>query len=311
MRKEIREVDNERGIVRITTPDERWYMKPSEDPVTKLPIYLPVPSSTWIAEYWPKGIYFYKWLADKGWNEAEAIKVAAGDKGSKVHLAISAILEGKEVRIDSKFVNPSTGNEEELTTEEVDCIMSFVNWRKDIEVDYIVESIVWDKVVFSDQHNYAGTLDWVIRVTLREGGKNHLKIDRPTIYIVDFKTSANLWTSFEIQLAEYAHTVENGENPIMKDGQQINVAGLRRAILQVGYKRNKDGYKWNEIADAWDKFLVAQKIWKSETEGQAPKQRDYPIVISPAVVKMVQEGKTEISTEPVNVVETIKKTKKK
>ncbi len=104
----------------------------------------------------------------------------------------------------------------------------------------------------------------------------------------------------------------------MKDGKLLNVAGLRRAILQVGYKRNKDGYKWNEIADAWDKFLVAQKIWKVETEGQAPKQRDYPIVISPAVVKDVQvpaedklnpPGSGPVS--PVEVVDKIKKTTKK
>lgn len=88
MKKIIRITDEKRGIVQVTTSDERWYLKPSTDPVTELPVYKPVPSSTWIAEHWPKGIGFYRWLADKGWDEAEAIKAAAGDKGSAVHNAI-------------------------------------------------------------------------------------------------------------------------------------------------------------------------------------------------------------------------------
>jgi hypothetical protein len=69
----------------ITVADKRWYMKPAKDAETGLPIYLPVPSVTWIAGFWPQGIHFYKWLAEKGWDEAEAIKAAAGDKGSAVH----------------------------------------------------------------------------------------------------------------------------------------------------------------------------------------------------------------------------------
>src|SRR6201999_1940897 len=116
--------------------DERWYLKQSINPITEIPEYTGVPSVTWITQSYPKGIGYFKWLPDKGWDEAEDIKTAAGEKGSKVHLAIEAILRGEEVRIDSKFMSKETGQEEELTLEECDCILSFVAWKQDMEKEY-------------------------------------------------------------------------------------------------------------------------------------------------------------------------------
>jgi hypothetical protein len=81
MQKHIRVVDEKKRIVQVTTTDERWYVRESADEKTGLPSYKYVPSVTWIAGHYPKGVGFYKWLADKGWNEAEAIKTAAGGKG--------------------------------------------------------------------------------------------------------------------------------------------------------------------------------------------------------------------------------------
>jgi hypothetical protein len=74
MKKEIREVKD--GIVQITTVDERWYVKALKDEEGILKVVF-VPSITWIAGHYPKGIAFYKWLAGKGWDEAEALKQSA------------------------------------------------------------------------------------------------------------------------------------------------------------------------------------------------------------------------------------------
>jgi hypothetical protein len=96
MKKFIKTVDEKRGIIQVTIATERWYIRERENPVTKLPEFNYVPSVTWIAGHYPKGIQFYKWLAEQGWDESQAIKSAA------------AILRGEEVRIDSKFLNRST-----------------------------------------------------------------------------------------------------------------------------------------------------------------------------------------------------------
>src|SRR3990172_10646192 len=100
------------NVMQITTLGERWYARQSEDKKTGLPIFKYYPSVTWICGYYPKGIPFYKWLADKGWDEAEAIKNAAGDKGSKVHSACQLLDTGIEININDKIINPKTNQPE-------------------------------------------------------------------------------------------------------------------------------------------------------------------------------------------------------
>jgi len=261
MKKIIKEVDEKKGIVQVTIADERWYLKSEENKKTGIPEWKSVPSVTWVTQSYPKGIQYFKWLADKGWDEAEAIKVAAGDKGSKVHKAIEDVLQGIEVRIDSKYINNSTGQEEELTLEECDCILSFKSWFDEVKP----EVITWETSVFSDKHNYAGTIDFVCRIDNQ-------------FWIVDFKTSQYIWPSHELQVSAYKEAITNGENEVPKyqKGEDIKLA-----ILQVGYRKNKAGYKFTEIEDQFDLFKAAQLIWKKEHEGEQPTKKDYPIILSP------------------------------
>ncbi len=261
MKKVIKIVDEKKGVVQCTFADERFYAKPSTNDVTGLPEYKFVPSVTFITGSYPKGISFYKWLAERSWDESEAIKQAAGNKGSKVHLAIADVLQGKEVRIDSKYPNRD-GIEEELTLEECDCIISFANWFKEENP----KVLAWETTVFSDQNNYAGTIDFICEI---EG----------QTWIIDFKTSPYIWPEYELQLAAYKRTVENGENVF----HGVDVTNIKTAILQVGYKRNKAGFKFTEIEDKFNLFLAAQTIWKNEHGGESVSKKDYPIVLSPAL----------------------------
>jgi hypothetical protein len=279
MKKIIRNADEKRGIYQITVSDERWYLKPGRDPQSDLPTYTPVPSVTWIAGYWPKGIGFYKWLADRGWDEAEAAKQAAGDKGSRVHLAIEKILKGEEFRIDTKVEDKGRSTEHdtafsELSYEELLCVKSFIDWRNEVKP----EVIATETTVFSDIHGYAGTVDLVCRI---DG----------IPYVIDFKTSKQVWKEYELQISAYRVALENGENPLYEKNPNgtetdklVNVSGLKTAILQVGYERNKAGYKFTEIDNAFPLFKVAQQIWKAEIGDNTPgfTKRDFPIVLSPA-----------------------------
>lgn len=294
MQKLIRQVDEKKGIVQVTVGDERWYFKEGKDPETKNPIMLAVPSVTWIAGHYPKGLQFYRWLAEKGWDEAESIKVAAGDKGSKVHAAISAIFRGEEVRIDSKYANnsKSTAEEtvlEELTFEEIQCIQSFLAWRNGLKS---FKPLAWDITVFSEIENYAGTIDLIAEV---DG----------EIYIIDFKTSQYVWTEYELQVSAYRHAVENGENVIYEMNPNgttkdpIKVANLKTAILQIGYKKNKAGFKFTELENQFEMFKIARAIWNRESASQTPKKVEYPIVLSPAIKFDAPLGKQTTTAEPV------------
>ena len=240
MKIEHRET-KDNNIVQITTLDERWYMNKS----TKI-CY---PSSTWIASYYPKGFAFYKWLASKGWDESIAIKEAAGNRGSKVHQALDFYESAKEINMNDCF-NNQNGQAEELTIEEWEAIISFDRWHKSINPELIMN----EQVVWNDEHKYAGTLDRLY------------KIDGE-IWVVDFKTSQQIWPEHEIQLSSYAYAIK----PLFPK--------VKLAILQLGYKRNKNEYKFTEIEDKFDLFLHAKAIWEHENPEAKPKQKDYPEIL--------------------------------
>ncbi len=237
MQHETRVVDAEKGIVQVTTEDERFYSKTVDGKT------IWIPSVTWIADFLPKGIQFYKWLAQKGWDEAQALKEAGGERGTMVHNACEMLLKGETIRYNTII------NDRELTTEEYACIMSFAKWHDTYKP--IVERV--ETTVFSPDNRYAGTMDLQCII-------NDLR------YIVDFKTSVNIWPSHIIQLSAYKHA---------NDAKVDNLA-----ILQLGYKRNKNGYKFTEVPDKFHLFNSAYDIWKDEMSKVSPMQKDYPLEIT-------------------------------
>jgi hypothetical protein len=207
-----------------------------------------VPSVTWILDVgYPKGIGFYKWLANKGWDEAEALKAAAADKGSKIHSAIDFLLDGRTIKIDSRFKNNETGLDEELTAQEYEAVMAFAAWFEKTKPIVLAREIT----VFAHDDSYAGTVDLVCKINNEE-------------WVIDYKTGQNIWPSYELQVSAYKHAL-GGE--------------FRLGILQIGYQRNKDKYKFTEVEDKFELFLGARAIWANEHANAQPPQKDYPLEI--------------------------------
>jgi hypothetical protein len=246
------------GLVQITTMDERWYYN------EKLGIYRP--SSSWISSYYPKGIAFYKWLGEKGWNEAEAIKHEAGNRGTRVHMAVEALTKGATIAMTDMAPNQNTGFMEEFSVEEWEAIMSFVDWYKEVKP----EIISLEQTVENSETNYAGTLDLKCRINGQ-------------IWIIDYKTSQYIWPSHEIQLSSYKHC--DGHEDVQKIG-----------ILQLGYKLNKKRFKFTEIEDQYIYFLATRQLWYRENKDVAPKQKDYPLSLT--LVDEVQMIQTLIDEAP-------------
>ena len=228
-----------KDIVQITTVDERWYVK--ED--------MFVPSVTWICNYYPKGTAFYKWLANHGWDESEALKNEAADKGSKVHYAIEDLIAGNEVKMDSKYYNQTKDTDEELSVQEYECIMAFADWYEATQPEILKNEVTG----FKDEH-FAGTVDLICKI-------------KGELWVIDFKTGQYLWPSHELQLSAYKQLPVEG----------IDLSGAKLGILQVGYKLNKRGWKLTEMKAKFDLFKAAYQIWQNETAGQKPLQKDYPM----------------------------------
>lgn len=249
MKREVRVVDTEKGTICITFPDERWYGVVIGRDEVKRPIYDYMASVSWVSGHYPKGREFYKWLASKGWSEAEEIKSLAGDKGSKVHQAINRLVTGGTVLMSDSFENPRTLQQEELTPEEYFCVMTFHEWFEKTRPEVLAA----EYTVINHKLRYAGTVDLLCRI-----GR--------TVWMIDFKTSRYIWPSMELQLSAYKHA----DTAIPKS--------TKLAILQVGYTPNKkQKYKFTPIPDQFPLFMAARRIWAKETSGDKVFQREYPL----------------------------------
>lgn len=237
MRIDYKEIKNA-NTVQVTTTDERWYLHPE----TKLW----VPSSTWICSYVPSKELAI-WMAKKGWDEAELIKQEAGSKGSRVHKGIEVLVSGGEVKHNDCFTD-GNGEFKELSIEEYEAIISFKQWCDEVKPKFLAS----EKTVFNKELNYAGTLDCIVEI---EGIK----------YLLDFKTSSEVYPSHKYQISSYLHC----------DG----IEAAKMAVLQVGYKRNKKKFKFTEIEDEFDGFLAAKVFWAKENLDKKPLQKDLPTII--------------------------------
>jgi len=260
MKKEIKEIItiDKKKIYRVTTADERWYGKDIIDQKTGLPVEIKwLPSSTWIKSYYYTSPYLVKWIADKGITESERIKKEAGIKGDKIHQATELIDRGEEIKIDDKILNKETGEMEELTGDEIEAILSYRNFVDEKRPELLANEMT----VFAE--TYAGTLDRIFRIDGQ-------------IWIVDIKSSQSIWKDMYIQVSSYSHADIDYKALKITDEEWEN---RKLAILQVGYQRNKNNYKFTEIPDRYDLFEIAYKQWQEENKDVQPRQRDYPLII--------------------------------
>lgn len=194
------------------------------------------PRVTWIlGDGYPKNEFFYEWLMKEGAN-AEKIKDAAAESGTKLHLAIGRMIAGEVLSSD------------EFTSEEWRKLMAFIAWSKEFKPDEIVAV---ELTLHSELNNYAGTADFIVK----KDGK---------AYIIDFKTGKGFYNYFWAQTSAYAKAFEE-----MGYG---HIDAL--AILHLGVK-TKVGYKFEvneDIETAFNLFKAAHVIFKTEHPKIAPKK---------------------------------------
>lgn len=290
MLKTIRVVDEVRRIVQVTTLGERWYSKPHEDPETGNDEIVFRPSVTFICDYYPKGPGFMKWVKQNG-EESDEIARLAGDRGYKVHLAVAVLNQGGTVKgisggkfIADRFMNPTTGVEEELTCEEYAGVLSYRDWwfTEGEKLFKILgsEFVTWpDPETLSEETGYpeaafvfAGTIDLKVeqiadKAEIQAAGYKAWPHEKGSTGIIDMKTSKDIWPSHKMQGASYA----------------VSEKADWAATLQLNYTKNKiKMWKFTPIdIRHWFKlFMSTKNIWGQENEDVEPKQRDYPVEVS-------------------------------
>jgi len=210
-----------KDCIRVTTTDERWYIKDKD-------IYT---SSSWIASYVPSKELAI-WMAKKGWDEAEMVKQEAGARGSRVHKGCEILGSGGVVHHNDSF-SDGEGDIQELTAEEYEGILSFKAWCDEVKPQFTST----EKTVFNKEYMYAGTLDAIVIIDSEP-------------WLVDYKTSARIYPNHKIQLASYLFSdeVTAERMGILQLGYKKNQRGWKFTEIE---KRHFEGflhakYFWEE-----------------------------------------------------------------
>lgn len=223
-----------------------------------------VPSVTTILDAYPKGAQYFEWLKKNGEN-ADAIRDAAGDRGTKVHNLTEAYDLGAECSLMDQFNNP------QYTMIEWAMFERYTEFRRNHPCTmHAIET----KLASSDL-GYAGTLDRLMTIDGRT-------------YLVDIKTSPGVWPSYWLQQAAY-HELLHRSGAIAQMFPDGEVPTVHLAILWLNArtrgvdKKGKaiQGQGWQLVeqehstAHYLDLFNKTHALWLAENAGQQPKQLTY------------------------------------
>lgn len=255
MKKVIKTVDSARGIVQCTVVDERYYYRPCINAETGLPDYETAPSVTYVLSFLPTGPGLRRWLANSGsWDEAEAARLAAADRGSVIHQAIAVLLGGKPVRMEDEFLPPGAMLPREITVEEYEAALSFADWWATLKKPRLIAQ---DLVLWGDK--WAGTLDVL----------GHWD---DALWLIDLKSGQHIGTAAEAQVSTY----RDGVPLEMIDPAPREAINL--GILQVGYRANQRGWKFTPVNYQPELFAAAYTIYLKEAPAR-PVRRELPLSI--------------------------------
>jgi len=208
------------------------------------------PSATTILNAYPTSEHLVKWIADNGFHESRAMRDEAGKRGTRIHSAIEALLEGGEL------------TRSEFTTEEWHKLNTFVKWH----ADYHPEIIALEVPVFSKKGKFAGRLDCIAKVAGQ-------------VFILDWKSSANLHKFFPLQFSAYATAIE--------ELTDIKIEAI--AALQLG-AQNKNGYRFVVYEDwkglYYPVFQHVHAIWMYDNYESLKNPKDFPILTLPETLKL-------------------------
>ena len=165
----------------ITMPDSRYYRRNGEY----------YPSLTYVLGAYPKGKYFEDWLKKVGYSSEYIVKKAA-ENGTAVHELCEAYLLGEELNFLNEWGSPK------YDPEVWQMFLRFVDFWE----EYNPTLLETEVHLFSDELKVAGTCDLIFEL---EG----------EIWIVDWKTSNNLQSTYDLQVAVYGKMYEEcyGKKP--------------------------------------------------------------------------------------------------
>ena len=214
------------------------------------------PSVTTVLEVLPKGAGYYQWLKDVG-NNADIVMRRAADSGSKVHHAIEQYLLRKVLKW--------TGHKNKgcYSWEEWQMINRFVDfWQS-----HSPRLLAVELTMISDIFCLGGTLDIICYIN------NEL-------WIIDTKTSNQVYDSHALQLAAYAMMWNERHEEKVQHIGVMHLKAYSKGKDKTGKKIQGEGWKLHEfeepLSSLWESFCDLRRIWDRQNPNYKPKNLSLP-----------------------------------
>lgn len=212
-----------------------------------------VPSVTCILEAFPKDAGYFKWIKEVG-SDADAIRDAAGNRGSNVHHMTELVDQGLEVSL------LNNDNVQQWSLQEWAMLGKYVEFRQRFPLE--IEAIEMQLISFD--LGFAGTIDRLVEWN----GKR---------YILDIKTSNAIYPSYWLQLAAYRRMFEH-VNQREIDG--VGIVWLNAKTLTEGKKDQVQGKGWqvllkDDTSNDWELFCHTKALWEAQNKDAKPRNISY------------------------------------
>lgn len=209
-----------------------------------------VPGVTTILESGPVSYGLKSFWQGNTAEEANKKMNDAADFGTLMHDAYERLLNGEELDLVNDFKDIKAKKH----------LMSFHNWFHEFKPD--VKTIKTEHVIGSKKYKYGGTLDLAC---VKDG----------ELWIVDFKTSAGIYTNYERQIVAYKQAYEE------MYGEKVK----HTAILRTG-SQHKCGYEFKETERPFESFLSVYNTYVDENGGKIPEPPE--VDVYPEKLKIIE-----------------------
>jgi len=233
----------------ITLPDSRYYRRNGE-------FY---PSVTYVLNCYPKGKHFEDWLKRHGYTADYVVKKAA-EEGTAVHELIEEYFEGNEMRYLNDKGNPK------YSPDIWKMFLKFVDFWE----TYNPTLVETETHLFSDKLKIAGTVDLVCEI----GDER---------WIIDFKTSNHMQTTYELQGAVYAQCYEECFGKKIDRVGMLWLKSKSRGEDKSGSRLKGKGWEVYESSrtqeENLDIFMSVKKIFDLENPKHKPATETFETVV--------------------------------
>ncbi|KKM62225.1 hypothetical protein LCGC14_1523760 [marine sediment metagenome] len=225
------------------------------------------PSDTTILNVIDKGYGFKKWLGDShGYEKAQEYAEFTADRGTRVHLNASELLDGFPIQTD---------HEENVMPEfEIKCLLGFIKWHEDYKPEILANEIC----LYDPTFPTAGTADIIC---LMDG--KPWKQKGNVLALLDIKTGKD-WPIHQLQLTGYGLKFEG----LFEEKPYLATLGLYEYRKDIKYRLKTYDYDEGAFVNAYNLWCW-QNNWTEEKEMVIPEE--LPKILTLDMLEEKEDGK--------------------